>query len=770
MPTPGQLARLELARRFRLEGTYPTALGFEAKLDPRTRETPALRLLSAKLTAALRPASRARLILSVPPQEGKTSLSRAAVLRELSIHPDQRFVLASYGLDLARDNSRAIRDDMIQNGSWLGVRPKRGRAAVTNWGVERYRGGVQAAGVGSALVGKPADAVVIDDPVSGAAAADSKDQRDRDWKWWTGTVANRLSSGAPVVLIMCLTGDTPVLMGDGTTKALSDIRPGDPVATYDHGGHLTTATVRNWASQGTDRVYSVTMESGRVVRANARHPFRTIDAEGNEAWTRVHALQPGNQVVSVELVGAPGVGSRAPLMGAPSPSVPRVSASPTTTKPGGPQEESDPQRRLSESATGSTDTDSRTLSSSGYSQNRTAVALSAADSLTPRTPEGALSCSLTTSTAPKSAKTGASGPADVSEACYATTATSSSDTGLPSNGFWLLSSIYGRGVDTVVSVELTGHAEVFDIEVEGTHNFIANGLEVSNTRWHDDDLAGRLIRYSAQPWEVLNIAAQCVTPSTDPLGRAAGEYMISARGRDTHDWEVRKAEAGPRMWSALFQGDPQPDVGGILQRGWWQPYAQLPLVVDEHGRHWLTGFDEVIQSWDLTFGTKSEDADYVVGQTWARRGSQVYLVDQVRDRLDYPEQVAAVEAARGKWPQVSAVLIEAKANGQAVISTLSQRVPGIIPITSTDSKITRTKAISPFVAARTVHIPDPALPVNAWVAGYVEECAAFPTGTHDDQVDTTTQALSWLYQPALREQHERRRREQYGSDTTFDIG
>lgn len=655
MPTPGQLARLELARRFRLEGTYPTALGFEAKLDPRTRETPALRLLSAKLTAALRPASRARLILSVPPQEGKTSLSRAAVLRELSIHPDQRFVLASYGLDLARDNSRAIRDDMIQNGSWLGVRPKRGRAAVTNWGVERYRGGVQAAGVGSALVGKPADAVVIDDPVSGAAAADSKDQRDRDWKWWTGTVANRLSSGAPVVLIMCLTGDTPVLMGDGTTKPLGDIRPGDPVATYDHGGCLTTATVRNWASQGTDRVYSVTTESGRVVRANARHPFRTIDTEGNEAWTRVSALQPGNRVVSVELVGA-------------------------------------------------------------------------------------------------------------------TTATSSSDTGLPSGGFWLLSNTYGRGVDTVASVEPTGYAEVFDIEVEGTHNFIANGLEVSNTRWHDDDLAGRLIRYSAQPWEVLNIAAQCVTPSTDPLGRAAGEYMISARGRDTHDWEVRKAEAGPRMWSALFQGDPQPDVGGILQRGWWQPYAQLPLVVDEHGRHWLTGFDEVIQSWDLTFGTKSEDADYVVGQTWARRGSQVYLVDQVRDRLDYPEQVAAVESARGKWPQVSAVLIEAKANGQAVISTLSQRVPGIIPITPTDSKITRTKAISPFVAARTVHIPDPALPVNAWVAGYVEECAAFPTGTHDDQVDTTTQALSWLYQPALREQHERRRREQYGSDTTFDIG
>ena len=93
MPTAGELARLELARRFRLEADFPDALSFEQRLDPRIVATPALRLLSAKLTPALRPRSRARLILSVPPQEGKTTLTRAGVLRELGVHPDQRFVL-----------------------------------------------------------------------------------------------------------------------------------------------------------------------------------------------------------------------------------------------------------------------------------------------------------------------------------------------------------------------------------------------------------------------------------------------------------------------------------------------------------------------------------------------------------------------------------------------------------------------------------------------------------------------------------------------------
>lgn len=491
MPTPGELARLELARRFRLEADFPTAVAFERRLDPRNIETPALRLLSDRLTRALRPRSRARLILSVPPQEGKSTLTRAAVLRQLGITPDQRFVLASYGLDLARDSSRAIRDDLVQHSGWLGIRPKYGRNTVTNWGLQGYRGGIQAAAPGSALVGKPADAVVIDDPFSGAAEADRKERREAVWKWWTGTVANRLSTGAPVVLIM--------------------------------------------------------------------------------------------------------------------------------------------------------------------------------------------------------------------------------------------------------------------------------------TRWHDDDLAGRLKRYSAEPWEVLTIPAQCVDPATDPLGRKAGEFMASAQRRDRADWERRKAEAGERMWWALFQGDPRPDTGGVFQRGWWQTFQQLPLTVDNHGRHWLSGFDEVVQSWDFTFDD-TDGSDYVVGQVWARRGSAIYLADQVRDRMDAPTSVQAAETLRNKWPQTGAVLIEKKANGAAVISTIGQRVPGIIPVTPTESKLIRAKAVSPFVQARNCYLPDPRLPQFAWAADFIEEAAAFPTGANDDQVDTFTQAAAWFYQPQLREQAERAARERMGNDAVYDLG
>ena len=86
------------------------------------------------------------------------------------------------------------------------------------------------------------------------------------------------------------------------------------------------------------------------------------------------------------------------------------------------------------------------------------------------------------------------------------------------------------------------------------------------------------------------------------------------------------------------------------------------------------------------------------------------------------------------------------------------------------AKTPRAKAVSPFVQAGNCHIPDPRLPENVWVAGFVEECAAFPTGTNDDQVDAFTQAAAWFYQPILREQAERAERERMGSDRVFNIG
>jgi len=272
------------------------------------------------------------------------------------------------------------------------------------------------------------------------------------------------------------------------------------------------------------------------------------------------------------------------------------------------------------------------------------------------------------------------------------------------------------------------------------------------TRWHDDDLAGRLILRDPGRWTVLNIAAQCADPATDPLERDEGEYMISTRGRTPQQWDERKREVGPVTWQAQYQGDPIAAKGDIFHRDWWQRWTALPVQIDASGRHWLTGFDQVVISWDLTFKA-TEASDYAVGQVWARRGSQTWLVDQIRARMNFPEQLRQVQALAARWPQAVVKLVEDKANGSAVLSSLASTVPGFIPITPTESKVVRASVVAPFVAAGNVYVP--AASVTPWADEFIDELARFPSGAHDDQVDTMSQALSYLYLSPLAVQQSR---------------
>ncbi|MEA5366089.1 phage terminase large subunit [Amycolatopsis sp., V23-08] len=262
------------------------------------------------------------------------------------------------------------------------------------------------------------------------------------------------------------------------------------------------------------------------------------------------------------------------------------------------------------------------------------------------------------------------------------------------------------------------------------------------TRWHEDDLAGRLI--STGDWDVVNIPAQAESEE-DPLGREPGEYLTSTRGRTTEEWEAIEKDVGPRVWGALYQGNPSPADGDLLKRGWWQFYP-APQAVEVDGVMQPAQFDKIIQSWDFTFDdTKS--SDFVVGQVWGRRGADVYLLDQVRDRMDFPTTVRAVQAMTTRWPDAHTKLIEKKANGAAVIKQLKSKVSGIVAITPTESKEARVAAVSDFVEAGNVYVPsldrDDASFVQ-WSAGFVEECASFPNGSHDDQVDAMSQALARL--------------------------
>lgn len=141
------------------------------------------------------------------------------------------------------------------------------------------------------LTGRPVDCLIIDDPIKDREQADSETYRERAKNWWRTVGSTRLAPGAPVVLILCMTGDTPVLLASGIEKPLRDIQPGEAVATYE-AGKLRSSYVVNHASQGYDSVYRITTKSGASVRANGRHPFLVIE-NGTEKWRQTDQIKPG---------------------------------------------------------------------------------------------------------------------------------------------------------------------------------------------------------------------------------------------------------------------------------------------------------------------------------------------------------------------------------------------------------------------------------------------------------------------------------------------
>ncbi|GAA0402986.1 phage terminase large subunit [Microbispora corallina] len=266
------------------------------------------------------------------------------------------------------------------------------------------------------------------------------------------------------------------------------------------------------------------------------------------------------------------------------------------------------------------------------------------------------------------------------------------------------------------------------------------------TRWHEDDLAGRVLEAEdAGRWRVLNIPAQADHDpnkgETDPLGRQPGEFLRSARGRSVEQWKQIRIAVGSRVWNALYQGKPAPPEGDLFNREWWREYRDRRWVVRDDGSCWAIGADEVLTSWDMTF-KDTESSDYVCGQVWARYGLQAYLLDQVHDRLSFVETRKAVRRLAVKWPQSLLKLVEDKANGTAVINSLSKTVAGLIPEEPHGSKYARASAVAPFAEAGQVFLPAPEL--APWVGAFIEEHASFPNGAHDDRVDAMSQALNRL--------------------------
>lgn len=289
------------------------------------------------------------------------------------------------------------------------------------------------------------------------------------------------------------------------------------------------------------------------------------------------------------------------------------------------------------------------------------------------------------------------------------------------------------------------HSEVVRESVEDVYKSVLytrkepdTKVVVLLTRWHEDDLGGWLEGESASGegdrFKVLRMPALCDDPANDPLGREADEALWPER-HPVKSLERSRKVIGTYFFTGMFQQRPSPEEGAILKRAWWKWYRVMPDPL-----YW----DELLQSWDMAF-KDAETSSYVVGQLWGRIGGDKYLIDQVRGHWDLPETIRQLVGFTQKWREqgldARLKLVEDKANGPAVIQVLQGKIPGLVAVTPKGSKESRVRAVSPDCEGGNVWLPDDAVDPDFPAMEFVDECAAFPNGTHDDQVDAFTQAI-----------------------------
>lgn len=263
------------------------------------------------------------------------------------------------------------------------------------------------------------------------------------------------------------------------------------------------------------------------------------------------------------------------------------------------------------------------------------------------------------------------------------------------------------------------------------------------TRWHEDDLAGRLLKEKSLPWIEIKIPA--IAEEGDLLGREVGEALAPEIGKD-EEWAKRtKRVTGSRGWLALYQQRPTAAGGNIFLRSWIRYYVPNLQFKIDHGIDdddvviLPRLFDKQSQSWDCTFKS-TETSDYVSGQVWAKKKADYYLLDRHNERMGIIDTMKAIEAMSKKWPLARAKYIEDKANGTAVIEMLNKRITGIIAINPEGGKEVRANAIAPIWEAGNVYLPHPLY--REWSNDFVEQIVAFPNAANDDDVDAMTQVLN----------------------------
>jgi predicted phage terminase large subunit-like protein len=253
-------------------------------------------------------------------------------------------------------------------------------------------------------------------------------------------------------------------------------------------------------------------------------------------------------------------------------------------------------------------------------------------------------------------------------------------------------------------------------------------IVVVMTRWSKKDLTGQVLKAAAQrsgeEWEVIDF------PAILPSGKPLWPEFWSLR-----ELEALKTELPNGKWMAQYMQQPTSDVSAIVKREWWKIW--------DHDQPPSCEF--VIQSWDTAF-LKTERADYSACTTWGvfyqdddtgTSRANIILLNAFKKRMEFPELKQRAFQEYKEW-EVDSLIVEAKAAGSPLIFEL--RAMGIPVQEFTPSKgndkIARLNAVADMFASGHVWVPN-----THWAEELVEEVASFPSGEHDDLVDSMTQAL-----------------------------
>lgn len=282
------------------------------------------------------------------------------------------------------------------------------------------------------------------------------------------------------------------------------------------------------------------------------------------------------------------------------------------------------------------------------------------------------------------------------------------------------------------------------------------------TRWHPDDLAGRLQDsedWKEGRWKHINFPAikkvkgrkisRRLLPEDDPRWVNSDDYRkMGYNKRDVHIEEEaplwperfpledlkRRERLNPREFASLYQQQPYIEGGNIIRTEWWQKY---PSDLSPEN------FVSLVIAVDTAF-KKTETADYSVAVTAGLdRNGDIYLVDILRGKYDFPELKQRLIRLNNQWrgKGLRAMYIEDKASGQSLIQELKRESGmSVIPYKVNSDKVARVNSILPIIEGGRVFLPDS----SEWLDAFIDEAVGFPNSNHDDQVDAATMAIDIL--------------------------